>query len=435
MTAVTSAITIAPTQVPSGTSTRAHQRQQADARASDSVASSFQSVLGAIGFALGESAGQVLGAEAALDDVPAQEIGGDLQISLRADAGPDVSRMPVWPDSLLAPQMPAPTPVPTSDARDLGSSTGVLLGAPRPAPRGDATMPRPPARDASAAGTADRADAAQLAPEAAESPLSPSNAKAAPWLSVPGGAEAGMSDHKTVGSPRDFMARVEAARAASETDNGTGQQRSNNTAGNATVQPLIAAQVDADGSGLRAYAARRPAERFGQRSVAAAAAGATAGTEVVAPGTSHGASPVYSPGAATPVPATAVAEKLHHWVSRGVQNAQLQLDAFGGGAVDVSISVMGQETIVDFRTDNAQARSLLLDAMPQLKEMLEREGLVFSGGFVGESGQRGAGSQRRDENRHDEHAATVRTGQVMAAGMASSGRLPGAAGATIDLFV
>ena len=97
---------------------------------------------------------------------------------------------------------------------------------------------------------------------------------------------------------------------------------------------------------------------------------------------------------------------------------------------------MGQETIVDFRTDNAQARSLLLDAMPQLKEMLEREGLVFSGGFVGESGQRGAGSQRRDENRHDGRDGTIRTGhQGMAAGMASSGRLPGATGATIDLFV
>ena len=155
----------------------------------------------------------------------------------------------------------------------------------------------------------------------------------------------------------------------------------------------------------------------------------------MSPGTSHGASPVYSPGAATPVPATAVAEKLHHWVTRGVQNAQLQLDAFGGGSVNVSISVMGQETIVDFRTDHAQARSLLLEAMPQLKEMLEREGLVFSGGFVGESGQKGTGSQRREEGRQDGRVASARIGHVLAAGMAPSGRMPGTTGASIDLFV
>ncbi len=425
MTVATSANTITPTQVPKGANTHARPRQPSDAQAPESGAASFQSLLGAIGFSLDGSAG------AALDDVPVQEPGSDAQLVLRADAGPDVSRMPAWSDLSL----PLQTPAPTSDGLDVAGSTGVLFGARPPAPFGDATVPLAPARDG-LAGTVDLADATELAPEAAESPLSPSKSKAAPWLSAPGGAEAGMPDHKTVGSPRDFMARVEAARVASEADNGTSQFRSASAAGNATAQPLIAAQVDAEGSGLRAYAARRPAERFGQRSVAAAAAGTTAGTEGVSPGTSHGASPVYSPGAATPVPATAVAEKLHHWVSRGVQNAQLQLDSFGGGSVDVNISVMGQETIVDFRTDNAQARSLLLDAMPQLKEMLEREGLVFSGGFVGESGQRGAGSQRRDENRHDGRDVTIRTGhQGMAAGMASSGRLPGATGATIDLFV
>ena len=114
-------------------------------------------------------------------------------------------------------------------------------------------------------------------------------------------------------------------------------------------------------------------------------------------GTSHGASAVYAPGAMTPAPATAMAEKMHYWVSRGVQSAELQLDAFAGGTVDVSIAVKGDEAIVEFRTDQPQARQLLLDAMPQLKELLASEGLMLSGGFVGGSAQQGASSQRSDD--------------------------------------
>ena len=65
-----------------------------------------------------------------------------------------------------------------------------------------------------------------------------------------------------------------------------------------------------------------------------------------------------------------------------------------GGSVDVRIAVKGDEAFVEFRSDQAQARKLLLDAMPQLKELLAGEGLMLSGGFVGHSAQDPAAGSR-----------------------------------------
>jgi len=433
MTAEISGTTIAPNQASKGANGQARTRLQSDGISPDSGAVSFQSLLGAIGIALAAPADPAPASDTVARDAKEPGGSGKTQLLSGADSGSDAAAMPAWSVASLPVQLPAPTP----DSMAVASSTGALFGALRPAPAlpGDAKAPNPLAQDGLVAGSIDATDVAEAGADSADLLLAPSTRKPTPWLSAPGGAQAATLDDKTVGSPRDFLARVEAARVASEANTGASQVRAAGAAGNATAHALIADRVDAEGSGLRTYAARRSAERFGQRSVAAAAAAATPGAEGMSPGTSYGASSLYSPGAATPVPATAVAEKLHHWVSRGVQNAQLQLDAFGGGSVDVSISVRGQETIVDFRTDHAQARSLLLDAMPQLKDMLEREGLVFSGGFVGESGHRGAGSQRRDEGRQDGRDGPARTGHVMAAGMAPTGRLEGTAGASIDLFV
>ena len=108
-----------------------------------------------------------------------------------------------------------------------------------------------------------------------------------------------------------------------------------------------------------------------------------------------GSRPVFSPDPVVAMPEAAVAEKLNYWITRGVQNAELQLDAFGGGSVDVSISLNGNEAMVEFRSDQPEARKLLQDAMPQLRDMLEGEGLLLSGGFVGTSAQQDAGSPGR----------------------------------------
>jgi flagellar hook-length control protein FliK len=127
-----------------------------------------------------------------------------------------------------------------------------------------------------------------------------------------------------------------------------------------------------------------------------------------------------------------VAERINYWISRGVQNAELRLDAFGGGAVAVSISVQGNEAMVEFRSDQPEARRLLAGAMPHLSELLEREGLVLSGGFVGTSAQDEPGARERKGNTPAARGAIVGV-EIPASGAApAQGR---AAGRVVDLFV
>ena len=102
-----------------------------------------------------------------------------------------------------------------------------------------------------------------------------------------------------------------------------------------------------------------------------------------------------------------VAHKVHYWVTRGAQNAELQLDAFGGGAVDVSIFMRGNEAQVEFRSDQPEARRLLQDAMPQLRDLLRSEGLELSGGFVGGSPNPDSRRERSEPDRRSGRVGVV----------------------------
>lgn len=140
----------------------------------------------------------------------------------------------------------------------------------------------------------------------------------------------------------------------------------------------------------------------------------------------------YAPDATVAVPEAVVAEKLSYWISRGVQNAELQLDAFGGGTVKVSISVQGQDAQVEFRSDQPEARKLLQDAMPQLSAMLQSEGLLLSGGFVGSSAQQDAGAQQRRSSPQGVRSAIIGVDIQAADQTLTLSRTPGRA---VDLFV
>ncbi len=150
------------------------------------------------------------------------------------------------------------------------------------------------------------------------------------------------------------------------------------------------------------------------------------------PSGSPAALTTYAPDASVAVPDAAVAEKLNYWISRGVQNAELQLDAFGGGTVKVSISVQGQDAQVDFRSDQPEARKLLLDAMPQLSAMLKGEGLSLSGGFVGSQAQQDPGAQSRRSNPQNMRSAIIGVETPSAERSPALSRSPGRA---VDLFV
>lgn len=128
-----------------------------------------------------------------------------------------------------------------------------------------------------------------------------------------------------------------------------------------------------------------------------------------------------------------VAEQVSYWVSQGVQNAELELDGLGEGAVQVSIALQGQEARVEFRADQAHVRQVLEDSMPQLRDLLAREGLVLSGVSVGASGADGHGGRPAQEQRRGERQARVAVPELVAAGAAV--RPGGASGRSVDLFV
>ena len=175
-------------------------------------------------------------------------------------------------------------------------------------------------------------------------------------------------------------------------------------------------------------------ERSPLRPLFVPAGSALAGSwaEQAASGNNMAAGATFAPTAATPVPEAAVAEKLNYWISRGVQNAELQLDAFGGGSVKVSIAVQGNEAQVEFRSDQPEARKLLQDAMPQLRDMLRGEGLELSGGFVGTSGRQESGAQERRSNPQGFRSGVVSIEATVAGASAGLSRTPGRA---VDLFV
>ena len=206
-----------------------------------------------------------------------------------------------------------------------------------------------------------------------------------------------------------------------------------NLAGQAAALPG-AATLDALGTFARMAANSRGGDRATARAPLMPAGSAVAGSwlDHAMPSGSPAGLTTYAPDATVAVPDAAVAEKLNYWISRGVQNAELQLEAFGGGTVKVSISVQGQEAQVEFRSDQPDARKLLQDAMPQLGAMLKGEGLLLSGGFVGSSAQQDPGAQQRRSSPHNMRSAIIGVETQAADRAPAPSRTPGR---VLDLFV
>ena len=200
---------------------------------------------------------------------------------------------------------------------------------------------------------------------------------------------------------------------------------------------LAAPWSDAAGGGFRAFASPRSSDRTGGRAMFlpldATATGSVAPSSYAAPLASGAVPAMGADAPMAPGASTEVAHKVHYWVTRGVQNAELQLDALGGTAVDISISLQGKEALVEFRSDQPEARRILQEAMPQLRAMLREEGLQLAGGFVNSSSQQKEGDARRDgQQRASERAGTV---SVSVADAVRTGR-PGSASAhALDVFV
>ena len=131
-------------------------------------------------------------------------------------------------------------------------------------------------------------------------------------------------------------------------------------------------------------------------------------------------------------PEVQVAEQVKYWISSNVQNAELTLDGLGPDPVEVSISLQGNEAHVAFRSDQAETRLVLENAVSHLKGLLESEGLLLSGVSVGASGHDGTGSQEERRGRSGGRQAMVAVEPVSADGLS---RVGPASGRAVDLFV
>ncbi|MEN9436271.1 MAG: hypothetical protein RIR09_926 [Pseudomonadota bacterium] len=141
------------------------------------------------------------------------------------------------------------------------------------------------------------------------------------------------------------------------------------------------------------------------------------------------ATPVADVSALTP---EYVAEQVAYWISNDVQNAEMKLQGFGDSPVEVRISMVGNEAHVAFRTDEAQARDALENASAQLKDMLQRDGVILSGVSVGTSGSGGASGQDRQPRQERQKGVAM-----VAAPTTSEKRVWGSVqtGRALDLFV
>jgi flagellar hook-length control protein FliK len=172
---------------------------------------------------------------------------------------------------------------------------------------------------------------------------------------------------------------------------------------------------------------RRAPDQQGQKSVAA-------GPVYFQPQASSapmGMDGVVATGAAAPMD-TYVAEQVSYWITQDVQNAEMTLDGVGQSPVEVSISMQGNEAQVAFHTDESAARQALEDASEQLRDMLQRQGLVLAGVTVGNA-QTGDSGQQQGRPRQDARRALVASEEPVRA--AQGHRASGTTGGAVDLFV
>lgn len=129
------------------------------------------------------------------------------------------------------------------------------------------------------------------------------------------------------------------------------------------------------------------------------------------------------------------AEQVSYWVANDVHNAELKLDKFGQSPVEVSISMRGKETRVEFRTDVQEMRQVLQGAVTQLRDLLQEQGLTLAGVSIGGAGADAAGQsgQQAASPRQGVRQALVDVPRAVAAGAARE--VAGLSGRALDIFV
>ncbi len=150
---------------------------------------------------------------------------------------------------------------------------------------------------------------------------------------------------------------------------------------------------------------------------AATEAGPAVGTTLLADGAAAGDSTGGSSGDAPPgdpggqahdgTPAEREAEgpTVSHWGTQHLRHASLRVGESGTDAIDIQLSMKGQEVQVAFQSDNAEARASLREgASDALAELMQRSGIQLGQVSVGAQGQQHGGQAQ--------HTPTVSRGEV-----------------------
>lgn len=141
-------------------------------------------------------------------------------------------------------------------------------------------------------------------------------------------------------------------------------------------------------SALGASSASGPAQDGGLSAAAGTAAGDSSGGGDTSSSHTSG-----DPGNADGQPhadASAEAEgpTVSHWGTQHLRHASLRVGEGAGEAIDIQLSVKGQEVQVAFQTDNAEARATLRESAGEsLADLLQRSGIQLGSVSVGSQGQ------------------------------------------------
>jgi hypothetical protein len=125
-----------------------------------------------------------------------------------------------------------------------------------------------------------------------------------------------------------------------------------------------------------------------------------------------------------------------HLGAHPLRHATLRVGEGSTEAIDVQLSIRGQEVQVDFRTDSVEAREgLQQSAEPALSELLERSGMQLGGVSVGGQGLTsgsGQGSDADAQRRNPRREARVAESPEPAAALVSRPRTDGSR--PLDVF-
>lgn len=128
-------------------------------------------------------------------------------------------------------------------------------------------------------------------------------------------------------------------------------------------------------------------------------------------------------------------QQVNYWVSSEIQNAEMKLDGLGKGPVEISISVHGKEADITFRTDEIQTRELLESSSSNLKDLMNREGMVLSGMTVGTNTFGGSNQNGKSGGKNNQGVRPMIGVVVPAVRVQAGVKAAGSIGKSLDLFV